>query len=154
MATPEFNSTGVNGLTTLKFENSGMSSKLSATGNTVRVRVGTVQVRTVDAAPPGVDWTIKRALGVAPRQVIWDVRLKAASDANLNTVESAIEAYLADGRAYALTDGKGRSTTQAVLMPQGTERIGFRERVSGGAVVQVWRLTFHVLIPRTGATQL
>lgn len=153
MSTPVFNASATNGLSRLEFVNSGMSSLLSASGNTVSVTVGVPEPRTVEAAPVGGNWTISRTAGVGPRRIVWDVLLKCASEANLNTVESKIEAYLLDGRAYDLTDGRGRSTTYAVLVGSETRREGRRVRTLTGWL-QRWRLVFSVLSPQVGGSAL
>ncbi len=116
--------------------------------------VGPIGVSGVMFRPPGVDWKAQRVLGRDGRLVIWRAQLAAESDANLNTVESRIEAYLNDGRAYALTDGFGRSTSYAVLRRNGTRRDGRRITTTSGKVLQRWTLTFDVLWPQVGATSL
>ena len=160
MSVPIFNTGGVNGLAALNFANSGMSGCLAANGNTVRVLVGTPQVRTVESSPPGGNWQMVRSLGLGPRRVVWHARLVSATsggaEANLNTVEAAIERYLigaslADGGIYSLTDGKGRTSDYAVLLPTGTGRVGLRETNVRGTMSQHWVLEFSVLWPQVGA---
>lgn len=148
MATPTFNATGVNGLTPLEFVNGGYAGALAATGNTVRVEVQELDIRTLEHATPGGEWVCQRTAGSGKRRVIWHVQLKATSEANLNTIEVIISHYLWDGRAYALTDGMGRSTSYATLRRDGTERVGPRLAQPGGARLQAWRLSFDILWPQ------
>lgn len=154
MSTPTFNASSANGLTALQFVNDGMSDKLSSTGNTIRVNVGSLQTRMVESSPPGSNWTTKRTLGRQTRRVVWHVQLKCDSDSDLNDVEATIEAYLADGGSYALTDGKGRSTTRAVMVTADTRREGFRERCGANSVRQRWVIAFDVLEPKVGSSVL
>ena len=152
MATPLFNNAEENGLSKLEVENGAMGGNLASTGNTVRVEVGALDTRVLQSSPPGVDWTVRRSLGVLPRRVTWRAQLKCANEANLNEVELRIEKYVTDGRAYVLTDGKGRTADKAVLTS--ARRIGPRLTTSTGAKLQQWELLFDVLAPRTDTGKL
>jgi len=154
MTTPTYNDAETNGLSKLEFGPSGMGGLLSSTGVTCRVTPDPIDVSSVTFAPPGADWMGHRVLGKHGRAVRWETQLKCDDNASLNAVEAAIEAYLNDGRAYALTDGFGRSNSYAILQRAGTGRRDRRVPLQSGAVLQRWGLVFLVLWPQVGATSL
>ncbi len=151
MATPTFNDAETNSLNKLKFENGGMDTDLSGSGNTVVVQVSEPEYKELSASPVGQGWTMRRTIAARSRRVVWECQLKAVSAVAMNRVEAQIELYLSDGRAYALTDGWGRTAAKAVLRREGTERIGPRRITTGSAYIQRWRLTFDVLAPTSGS---
>lgn len=160
MATPTYNSAGLNLLTPLVFSNGGMDGCLATTGNTVTVEAGCIKSRYYQAAPAGASYSSQRVIGVPPRRVTWNVHLctiadeESSADENMNTVEAAIEEYITDGRGYEITDGKGRTGTNAVIVSEATERVGPRMPLHNGGRSQNWRIVFSVLEPRVGSLYL
>ncbi len=140
-------------LSALEIEPDGMGHLLIA-GTTSRVLVGLPAAQRVEATSPGGGWTMSRITGTGPRMVTVECVLKCATAENLNLVEAAIESVMLSGVAGALHDGWSRTGTLAQLIPDGTKRKGFRERVMPDAVRQEWTLVFLVLAPQTGGTVL
>lgn len=153
MAVPTFNNSSAGGLTGLNFANSGMSGLLSSQGNTIEVLVEAPPVKESEFQSPSGNYTGKRRHGLGPRLVTWNCQLKCASDANMNSIEALIEAYLGDGRTFTLTDGKSRSSTFArMASPPLTKRVGRRlSSVPTGSVIQRWQIAFEVLRPVVGS---
>jgi len=149
MSVPEFNSDGAYSLTPLVFENSGFSGKLSATGNVVNVQVEPLRPRKLRYSPPGALWTIERMIGIEPRRVVWNVRLKADSEANLSAVESAVDDYFFLAGPCQLDDGRGRETLYAVL--DSVTPIGPRLTTPTGGKIQHYRVLFSILYPQRGS---
>jgi len=149
MSVPEFNSDGAYSLTPLVFENSGFSGKLSATGNVVNVQVEPLRPRKLRYSPPGALWTIERMIGIEPRRVVWNVRLKADSEANLSAVESAVDDYFFLAGPCQLDDGRGRETLYAVL--DSVTPIGPRLTTPTGCKIQHYRFLFSILYPQRGS---
>lgn len=144
-----FNDAGLYGLTPLRPGNSKVMGAVttSSSGNAIRCVVGTVQVAARDFSGPGADWMGRSVLGIRYRPVRWDWQIVCASDANLNTVEAAIDAYLADSRECVIVDSAGRQSSFGVMVLPGTMRMGYRERLSDGRMLQRWSVQFHVLRP-------
>ena len=152
-----FNSTGADSLTALVPVNGGFDDKLSDTGNVCNVQVDSIGTKSYLSTGPGTDYVVRQLTGTRPRRVTWLWRIKATSAANMNCVEALIEQYIAGGKAYALEDNVGRTTTRAVLLgpEEGTGRIGRRQTLAGGgAVLANWRLVFQVMQVAIGAEVL
>lgn len=152
MATWVYNNAALNGFAALHPYNGGMTG-LATTGNALRVQVNVPDQSVVSIAHPAAGFVSERVTGLTRRLVVWEWQIATTSEANLNTIEAILEAYVADGREYILSDG-ARSSSFAKLMAIGTGRAGQRRALPGGRYLQPWRLGFAVLRPSVGATSL
>jgi len=119
---------------------------LPATGNALRVEISGLDAKHVSFSAPGTNWSATRRTGLRPRLITWQWQLVASSEADLNTVEAAIEQYIEDGGEYALSDGT-RSSAYAVVVPAATRRVGPRKALPDGRYLQRWQLQFRVMWP-------
>lgn len=88
---------------------------LAGAGSVVRVEVGDVESDAALFAFPGIDGVFRHRLGMRRRAIRWVGQLRAANDAALNTLESAIEAAVADPRGHVMADAWSRQFADCVL---------------------------------------
>ena len=147
MATWTYNSGGAAPYALSPYNGATISSvTLSETGNTLSAPVGELGSKAIEFSPPGTDWSARRTTGLGPRMVRWNWQIAADNEADLNTVEAAIEEYIRDGGEYTLSDGL-RSSAYAVIDPRGTKRSGPRRKLADGRYQQRWTIQFKIMWP-------
>ncbi len=87
---------------------------LAGAGSLVNVVVGEVKAETQTFAFPGIDGVYRHHLGMRSRPIVWRGQLRASSDAALNTIESGIEAAVANPGAFTMVDSWSRSFADCV----------------------------------------
>ncbi len=113
----------------------------------VNVVVGEISSEVASFAFPGIDGVFRHHLGLRSRPIQWRGQLRAATDAALNTIESAIEAAVVDPSAQSMNDSWGRSFADCVS--ERFVRLGRRRRhpVTGYAL-QNFEIHFTQLNPQ------
>ncbi|HMQ14400.1 MAG TPA: hypothetical protein PKC49_00345 [Phycisphaerae bacterium] len=149
-----FNDGQLNGLAKLRPGN-GLMSGAAANGNAFKAYVDPLAVRRSITSPPGAAWSFQRSAGIEPRRItwLWSICATAGTPAeeNLNAIESLIERYIEDGRAYPITDGVRAASYVVLGEAEREQRLG-RLRLPDGRWYQQWRLAFLVLAPVRSAT--
>lgn len=153
MSQAVYNNAQTNGLLKLEPKPGGMGGILAATGNTLRVEVGSLISKRMTFTGLGTQWSASRVTGYMPRIVTWHWQVKtegASAESDMNGVELRIEAYIDDGREYILADNKSRSNAYAILTSD-SRRVGMRRRTPNTqpAYIQDWLLVFELLWPST-----
>ncbi len=87
---------------------------LAGTESLVNVLVGGASAETVSYAFPGIDGVFRHHLGMRSRSIEWRGQLRAASDAALNTIESAVAQAVADPGAFDVVDAWSRTFPDCV----------------------------------------
>lgn len=130
--------------------NSGMTALASA-GNAMTSMIGLITTRQLSGSPVGGDWSFNRTIGSPLREVLWNWRVAAKSQSDMNALEAIFDAYLLDGGLYTLTNGT-RSSDYAKLV-----KAVPRSRhitTTSGRVLRDYDITFHVLRPQAGEDKL
>lgn len=122
------------------------SVALAGAGSLVTVIIGDAVGETASFAFPGIDGVFQHHLGMRGRSIRWKGQLRAAGDSGLNTIESILEAAVADPEAHDMVDSWSRTFGDCVL--DRFVRQGPRERhpVTGYAL-QSFELHFTQLNP-------
>lgn len=84
--------------------------------------------------------------GLAPREIMWQGQLRAASHAALNTIENNIKSELAMQKPNSITDGTGRVFANTIL-EQLTHKGPRQETENGETITQEVELQFLQLTP-------
>lgn len=114
----------------------------------VRVRPQAVEADRAEFAFPGIDGVFRHHLGLRGRPVVWAGRLRAATDAALNTIESGLESLVAAAEAKEVVDGVGRAFADCV--PDTFMRVGSRRYEPGSnRPTQDFELRFTQLSPES-----
>jgi len=107
---------------------------LAGSDSEVHVELGPLTRATSSFSFPGLDGVFERNLGVRERVIVWRGQLRAASDAALNTLESAIEQELRAGEEKTMTDAWGRSHELCVLKSFARRGPRRRDELTGEAL--------------------
>ena len=117
---------------------------LAGSASEVHVELGPMRRATASFSFPGVDGVFERNLGLRGRPITWRGQLRAADDAGLNTIESAIEQEVCGGQEKTMVDPWQRSHELCVL--KSFHRLGRRGRDAlSGEALQDFELEFTQL---------
>lgn len=119
---------------------------LAGSDSLVNVIVGELSADTVAFAFPGIDGVFRHHLGTRGRPIRWRGQLRASDDSGLSTIESTIEAMVANPNSFDMVDSWSR--TFADCTADRFVRTGPRRRhpVSGYAL-QPFEIHFTQLNP-------
>lgn len=119
-------------------------SAVAGASSLVNVLVGEASSESAAFAFAGIDGEFRHHLGMRGREIVWRGQLRAASDAALNTIETNIEAALAESGAHDMVDSWSRTFVDCVaerFVRKGARR---RHPVDGQAL-QGFELRFRQL---------
>jgi len=117
---------------------------LAGAASEVHVELGPVRRATSSFAFPGVDGVFERYSGLRARAITWRGQLRAAEDAALNAIESAIEDEVAGGQEKTMIDAWGRS--HELCVATSFTRVGLRGRDAlSGEALQDFEIEFTQL---------
>lgn len=117
---------------------------LAGEGSRMRVEVGELRAAVSSFSFPGIDGVFERRLGLRERAIWWRGELRAADDAELNAIETAIEDELREGTTKTMVDSWGRQHEACAL--KSFRRAGPRRRDElTGEVVQDGEIEFTQL---------
>ena len=88
---------------------------LAGSDSRMTLRLGAVEMEQAEYRFPGLDGGYRLRLGLLPRTLVWQGQLRAASDSELNTIESNIKTKVAAQTVGNIADGTGRVFADCVL---------------------------------------
>lgn len=104
---------------------------LAGADSEVHVELGPLKRVSSAFSFPGIDGVFERHLGTRERPIVWRGQLRAADDAALNALESAIERELRDGREKTLVDPWSRTYERCVIKSYVQRKPRRRDELTG-----------------------
>ncbi len=113
---------------------------LTGSASRMTLHLGPLEMEDEEDTLEGGDKNYLLTLGLLPQTFVWQGQLRAASDSELNTIESNIEAAIAAHTKGNIADGTGRVFTDCIL-----ERVTHNgpRRPTGSGAMRIQNIELH-----------